>query len=206
MIDGDRVLDVLELLRAAVDEADVRQLAADLVIDLGRDADRARARDRFETGRDVDAVAVEIVALDDDVADIDADAELQGPGIRLRVARGDGPLALDGAEHRRDRAGELGDDRVARRAEDAAMVLGDDGIDDLPAGPQVGQRSGLVVAHQLGELMDVGGENCRQFALYRSHAAAILAGPGATDSVGHAKLVFVGERSKSVKLAFEDRF
>ena len=98
MVDGDRVLDVLELLGAAVDEADVRQLAADLVIDLRRHADRARVRDRFEAGGDVDAVAVEIVALDDDVADIDADAELQRPGVGLRVAGGDGPLALDGAD------------------------------------------------------------------------------------------------------------
>jgi len=80
MVDGDRVLDVLQLLRATVDESDVRQLAADFVVDLRRHADRAGARDRFEAGGDIDAIAVEIVALDDDVADIDADAELQGSG------------------------------------------------------------------------------------------------------------------------------
>ena len=181
MIYGDRVLDVLQHLGAAVDEADVRQFAADLVIDFRRHADRARARDQFETGGDIDAVAVEIVALDDDVADIDAHAELQGPGERLRVAGGDGALALDGADHGRDRAGELGDNGIARRAEDAAMMLGDDGIHDLPAGPQVVERSGLIRAHQLGELMDVGGENCRQLALNRSHWAAILA---ASDAAG----------------------
>src|SRR4029077_13858340 len=181
MIDGDRVLDVLELLRTAVDEADVRQLAADLVIDFRRHADRARARDRFETGGDIDAVAVEIVAFNDDVADIDADAELQRPGDWLRIACGDGTLALDSADHGRDRAGELGDNGVARRAEDATMVLGDDGVYDLPAGPQVGQRSGLILAHQLEKLMDAGGKNCRQFALYRSHSTASLATP---DAVG----------------------
>ncbi len=110
MIDGDRVVDVLELLRAAIDEAEVRQLAADLVEHLGRDADRTRPGDRLETGRDVDAVAVQIVAFDDDVADVDADAELQRLHLRPRIARPDGLLALGGAEHRRDRAGELGDD------------------------------------------------------------------------------------------------
>ena len=48
------------------------------------------------------------------------------------------------------------------------MMLGDDGINDLPAGPQIVQRSGFIPAHQLGEL-DVGGENGRQFALNPSH-------------------------------------
>ena len=47
------------------------------------------------------------------------------------------------------------------------MVLGDNGIHDLPAGPQIVQRSGFIRAHQLGKLMDVGGENGRQFALSR---------------------------------------
>ena len=168
--DGDGILDVLELLRAAVDEPDVRQLAADLVVDLGRDADRTRAGNRLETGRDVDAVAVEIVAFDDDVADIDADAELQGPRVGLRVARGDRALAFDGAEHGGNHAGEFGDDRVARRAEDATVVLGDDGIDDLAAGPEAGQRAGLVLAHQPGELMDIGRKDCSQFALDWSHS------------------------------------
>jgi hypothetical protein len=101
-------------------------------------------RDRFEAGGDIDAVAVEIIALDDDVADIDADAEPQRPRVGLCVARGDGTLALDGAQRRRNRAGEFGDDGIAGRAENAAMVLGNDGIDDLPAGLQVGQRSTTI--------------------------------------------------------------
>jgi hypothetical protein len=46
-------------------------------------------------------------------------------------------LTLDSADDGQDRAGKLGDDGVAGRAEDAAMVLSNDGIDDLPAGPQV---------------------------------------------------------------------
>jgi hypothetical protein len=38
----------------------------DLFVDLGRDAYRARPSHRFQAGGDVDAVAIEIVALDDD--------------------------------------------------------------------------------------------------------------------------------------------
>jgi len=136
----------------------------------------------------------------------DADAELQGSGDRLRIARGDGTLALDGAQYRRDRAGEFGDDRIARRPENAAMVIGNGGIDDLPAGPQVGERSSFVFAHQPGKLMDVGGENCRQFAVDWSHAAATVADRVCYRKASVTRNLFSSASvSKSVKLAFENR-
>ena len=54
-----------------------------------RDADAARLGDAFQPRGDVDAVAEDVVALDDDVADIDADAEFD--------ARSAAPAALRSA-------------------------------------------------------------------------------------------------------------
>ena len=46
---------------------------------LPRDADAAGLGQRLQPGRDIDAVAEEIAALDDDVAEIDADAQADPP-------------------------------------------------------------------------------------------------------------------------------
>src|ERR1700704_906861 len=43
------------------------------------DADPAGFGERFEAGRDIDAVAVDVVGVDDDVAEIDAHAQLDPP-------------------------------------------------------------------------------------------------------------------------------
>ena len=50
-------------------------LLADLPIGVVGDADAARLGNAFERERDVDAVAEDVVVVDDDVADVDADAE-----------------------------------------------------------------------------------------------------------------------------------
>ena len=80
----------------------------------------------------VDAVAIEIVAVDDDVAQIDADAKLDMPifgdaGIALDHAA----LDLDGAARRVDDAAELDQEAVAHHLEDAAAVLGDRWLEEL---------------------------------------------------------------------------
>ena len=49
------------------------------------DADPARLRDPFQPRGDVDAVAEDIVVVDDDVADMNADAEVE-PSIRATLA------------------------------------------------------------------------------------------------------------------------
>jgi hypothetical protein len=47
-----------------------------------RDADAARFGEPFEACRDVHAVAMDVIVLDDDVAEIDADAEPDLPILR----------------------------------------------------------------------------------------------------------------------------
>ena len=63
-------------------EAEV-ELVLDLVVDVAGDADAAGLGEAFEAGGDVDAVAEDVVGLDDDVADIDADAEADAPVLGL---------------------------------------------------------------------------------------------------------------------------
>ena len=66
--------DVLDSLLAAINELDV-ELAVDLLANAGGHANTARLRQCFEARSDVDAVPGNIVAVDDDVAEVDADAE-----------------------------------------------------------------------------------------------------------------------------------
>src|SRR6266446_9003691 len=68
----------------------------------------------FDPRRDVDAVAVEVVALDDHVAEIDADAQLDAAVRRdTRVPLGHRLLHRDRATHRIDDAGKLHQHAVA---------------------------------------------------------------------------------------------
>ncbi len=80
-----------------------------------RDRDAAGFGQGLQPRRDVDAVAVEIAAFDDHIADIDADPEYHGlvggPGL---VRLGHLLLQGDGAEHGIDRAAELHQHAVLR--------------------------------------------------------------------------------------------
>ena len=69
-----RLGDVFDLLRTKILEARV-QLVPHAVIDDAGDRDPTRRRDLLHAGCDIDAVAVNVVALDDHVAEVDADAE-----------------------------------------------------------------------------------------------------------------------------------
>jgi hypothetical protein len=80
----------------------------------------------LEPDGDVDALAVDVAAVDDDVAEIDA---MRGRAARRRHVVGivgQDPLRLDGAFHRVDDAVE-GDQRpIAGGLDDAAAVPGDE--------------------------------------------------------------------------------
>ena len=78
----------------------------------------------FEPRGDIDAVAIEVVALDDHVAEIDADAEFDA-AVRRDAGFRSGIAALhrDCATHRIDDAGKLHQQTVAGGLDDAALVL-----------------------------------------------------------------------------------
>ena len=110
------------IARADVLEPEV-ELVHGVVEGGARDADAAGFGKGLEPGRDVDAVAVEIVALDDDVAEIDADAELDAPSWRnVLVALGHAALDYGSAAQCVDDAGELDQRPVAHQLDDPAMA------------------------------------------------------------------------------------
>ena len=76
--DAHRELDVLELLLADIFKQQVEPVA-DIVAHRLRNRYSAGLGDAFEPRRDVDAVAENIVVVDDHIAKVDADAELDPP-------------------------------------------------------------------------------------------------------------------------------
>src|SRR5438105_4092037 len=74
-IDMRRIGDVLQPLLAEIYELG-RDRSPHMTPGVGRDADAAGRGETFEACRDIDAVAIDVVRRHDDVAEIDADAEL----------------------------------------------------------------------------------------------------------------------------------
>ena len=165
-IDPHRPRDILELLLAGVLEGDV-ELAIDVDLHPPRDADPAGVGQRLQPGRDVDAVAPDVVAIHDDVADIDADAEFDPlVGRYPRIVLAHGALEFDRAANRRDHARELHQQAIAGDAHDAAAMLGDLWIDErAPVSLPLGERAGLVGADKPAVAGHVGDQDGRQPSL-----------------------------------------
>ena len=113
------------MLLAAVFKNDI-ELALDLIVRPAREADASRVGDPFQPRGDVDTVAKNVVVLNDNVANIDADTQLDALVLRLSsVALGHSVLNFDGAARGIDGAGELDQGSIACPLDDAATVLGD---------------------------------------------------------------------------------
>jgi hypothetical protein len=114
---------------------------------------------------DVHAVAVDVVALDREIAEMNADAELHraAPAGAIRVL--EILLDLDGALHAFDDAPEDGEHAVPGEIDDAAGVaLGP--IRDAPLRVlERGDGRALVARHQAGVTDDVGAQHRRQTPL-----------------------------------------
>src|SRR5262249_12535090 len=116
---------VLDLHHAEV-VARQPQLAFHLFVNTSGDADAAGFGQSLQPRRDIDAVTEQVVVIDHDVAEVDADPDLHA--VILRQVEGSfsqvilnldrGPPGLDGAR-------EFGHQAVAGAAEDAAAVIGD---------------------------------------------------------------------------------
>ena len=99
------------------------------------ETDRARLGDALQTRGDIDALAHQVaVGLLDDVAKMDADAELDAAIVRQAdIALDHAGLKLDRAAHRVDHASKFGEEPVAGALDDAPAVHGDGGIDQIAA-------------------------------------------------------------------------
>ena len=88
----------------------------------------------FKPSRYVDAIAVDIVALDDNIADIDADAKNDPPVFWFwGIAFAHSQLNCHGTFESVYHAGELNQRAVTHKLDGTATVFSDFWIDQLPA-------------------------------------------------------------------------
>ena len=108
-----------------------------------------------------------VVALDDDVAQIDADPEYDPLVFRDRgVALGHPTLHGDRTGDGLNDARELDQDAVAGRLDDAALVVGDLRIDEFTTmRPEPREGAGLIESHEAAISGHISGENGREPAL-----------------------------------------
>jgi hypothetical protein len=113
------------------------------------DADATRFSNALKPGGDVDAIAEDIVSLDQHVADVDADAPFhsafgRGPGIPICRQPLQPQGALDGADHR----AELDQHAVSGGLDDPSAMLGDQRFSGAAMLAQCLNRAHLVCPHQ----------------------------------------------------------
>ena len=98
--------------------------AMDVFLHSAGNANPTRLRQRLQPSRHVYAIAPHIAAVDDDVADIDANSELDPPLLRhVGVASRNGALNLDGTAYRSYRARELHQQPITGDPDNSASVL-----------------------------------------------------------------------------------
>src|SRR5580704_10642048 len=210
-IDTDRFGDVLELGQAKVAHLQIES-AFDLAVGVLGKTDRAGLGDAFKPRSDVDAVAHEVaVALLDDIAEMNANPELDALlGRHAGVALDHCGLDFDRAAHGVDHAAELDDRAVAGALDDAAVVHGDDRVDQVAAqGPEPRQRAVLVGAGEPAVAGDVGHQNRRELpGLGHSSGSPALRRPSSTAgtsrpcSINHLTVSFGLIRRASARASF----
>src|SRR5262249_44516737 len=144
-----RRCNILEMPHSSILELDF-ELVPHLPVGIFGDADAPRFRDPFQTCRHVDAVAENAADVQDDIAEINADAELD-PFVRRHalVALRHAALNMDRAAHRVHDAAELDQHPIAGGFNDAPAVFGDAGIkNDAQMLPQTNERPLLIDASQ----------------------------------------------------------
>ena len=118
--------------------------------------------------RYVDAFAIAILSVHDNLAQVDTDAHVYA--LRLLnsfIALGQSPLKRDGAFDSIDNAGKLSQQAVAHHLEHAPMVAGYLRLEKFfPARPQAFEGPGLVALHKSRIPDYVGRENCRELPLH----------------------------------------
>src|SRR6476659_9213455 len=126
-----------------------REPVASLGVDRLRDADAAGPRHRFQPRGDIDAVPHEVVAFDDDVAEVDPDAKTQLASVgEVGVPLGELELDLGGTPHCLDGTRELGNNAVSGAAEDAPFMAPDQPVDEFATRPELRKRAFLILADQ----------------------------------------------------------
>ena len=121
----------LRCLLAQIGELDP-DLAADLIVGRRRDADATRLCDALKPRRNVDAVTKDIVLFDNDISDVNPDAEFDPLVLRdVDILFGHAALNFVGTSHGIDHAGELNESAVPGILDDASAMISDLGIEKV---------------------------------------------------------------------------
>ena len=154
--------DVLDVDRTKVLRAD-GELSDQLLEHTVGHANPVRWRRRLEPRRDIDAVTEQVVVLDGDVPEVDADAHADALLVGERQVEGPHQfLELDGATHGLDRAGKLGQQSVAHSLEQASIVARQQRPHHLDSLLQHFQRDVLGDRDHAAVADHIGCEDCRQ--------------------------------------------
>lgn len=131
-----------------------------------RNGNASRLCQLLEPCRNVDAIAVAVFVLDDDVTEIDANAHVNLLARRhTTIPFGHNALKADRALHRIDDAAEFGQQAIAHQLENAAVMLGNLRLEQLlPMSAKALKRPRLVLLHEPAVAHDVGGQNGRKFS------------------------------------------
>ena len=128
-----------------------------LFVDRAGYQDSARFGQFLQSRRDIDAVAIDVVALDHHVAQIDPDPESHPLRFgQPAIVAGELLLHLDRALHGLHDAHELGDDGVAPGVDDAPFVAFDQRRHGLAGPAQRRQRARFVSPHEASISLNIG--------------------------------------------------
>ena len=125
-----RATNILQTELAQIDEICV-DLASNLLVRGRRNANAARLSNTLKPRRNIDAIAEDVVGIDNDVANIDPDSV---PELRVGCtccALRHSPLNCNRASHGIDGTCELDQHAVAGRLDNPAFALSDFGIDEF---------------------------------------------------------------------------
>jgi hypothetical protein len=105
-------------------------LATNLPVSIVGNANTTRFCDPFETHRNIHAVTKDIIVLDDNITDVNADAKFDPLDLRyIDILLGHAALNFVGTSHGIDHAGELGNSAVPGILDDTSVMLSDFGIE-----------------------------------------------------------------------------
>src|ERR1700682_5723879 len=131
-------------------------------------ADTARRCDPFETHCNIDPITIDVIFVDDNITDVDADAKFDPLDLRyIDILFGHAALNFDGTSHGVDHAGELNESAVPGILDDSSAMISDFGIKKrLSKSFQLRQRAFFVDPYQAARARDIRRQNSRQSPLY----------------------------------------
>ena len=134
-------------------------------------------RECLQASRYVHAIAEDVAAFSDDIADIDADPELDPLVLRyIHVAFGHPALDFDGTTHRVHDARELHQHSIPGGLDDPSTVLGDLRVyEGASMGLELAQSAALISSHQAAVSGYICSEDSREpaFTTFSGHQAPL---------------------------------